>query len=174
MSDGPPSGQPSSEAAAPQIQRVIAETVPDLPKDKKDRLMMEISKVSVTYQGPLPPSHELARYGEIIPGGADRLMKLVEDQTAHRMQMENKIVDGQHALASRGQLFGLAIGIFGLGVAAFLGYIGESWLGGVIGGTTVTALAVAFITGRRSQAHEQQLPVSPPVVRQGKKAKHRR
>jgi uncharacterized membrane protein len=41
------------------------------------------------YSGPLPPSEELERYNQVVPGLADRLVTTFEKQASHRMELEN-------------------------------------------------------------------------------------
>lgn len=50
-----------------------------------------------------------------------------------------------------GQIFGLIIGIFGLGAAVYAAAHGAQTAGGVIGGTTVVALVGAFVFGKSKE-----------------------
>ncbi len=140
------------EAAAPGLLKSI-------PQDKRPALMRasyQVTEMMVYHQGPLPDAETLARYGEIIPQGADRIMKMAENQSDHRIGLEKTVIASQQALAARGQQFGLAIGVIGILAAAYLAMNNHDTVAGVIGGTTVVSLAVAFITGRRVQQKELQ------------------
>jgi len=176
-----PALNPDSPGAAmiPAIQQAIKEVAPELPNEKKARLVTRMAAISVSYQGPLPPPEELEHFARIIPNGADRMMKLVEDQTAHRIEIEKHVIRSQQELASRGQLFALVIGVFGMSAGAWVGYAGQPWLGGVLGGSTVVALTIAFITGRRSQDQdlEEKRPpeaMPPQPQREHQQGKKRR
>lgn len=41
--------------------------------------------VSAHWSGPLPPPAELERFDQIIPGGADRLLRMAEKEQVHRI-----------------------------------------------------------------------------------------
>jgi uncharacterized membrane protein len=40
------------------------------------------------FSGPIPPPDLLERYNQIIPEGADRILKMAEKQSAHRQKIE--------------------------------------------------------------------------------------
>jgi len=108
-------------------------------------------QVTTYHQGPLPTPEDMARYNEIIPNGADRIMKMAEAQSAHRIEIERLVITRQQNQSDRGQMFGLIIGIIGILTGALLSYGGHDWVGGIIGGTTVVSLVGAFITGKWQQ-----------------------
>lgn len=45
-----------------------------------------------SYSGPIPPPHYLAKYEEICPGSADRILSMAEKQSSHRRKLEEKVV----------------------------------------------------------------------------------
>lgn len=68
----------------------------------------KIIRIRAGFSGPLPPPELLAEYDAVLPGGADRIVSMAENQSAHRLRME-----------SRGQAFGFLIAL-----VAILGGIG--------------------------------------------------
>ena len=44
------------------------------------------SIISAHWSGPLPPPSELEKIDQIIPGGADRLLRMAEKEQTHRME----------------------------------------------------------------------------------------
>ncbi len=56
---------------------------------------------------------ELAGYDEILPGAAERIILMAENQARHRMDMESRNLDQAHRRS-----------MFGLGVAAWIGTAG--------------------------------------------------
>jgi uncharacterized membrane protein len=85
-------------------------------------------QMRLTFSGPLPPPEVLASYNEAVPNGADRIVKLTEDQAAHRRRLE-----------SRGQLLLFAFAVVALVGGIVLIAVGESASGlvpiiGSIGG----------------------------------------
>lgn len=113
-------------------------------------------QMQVIRQGPLPDPEDLAKYDQIIPEGADRIMKMAEHQSAHRIEIEKVVISSQQVQSQRGQNFGLVIAIVGIGASVFLAMNGHNMVAGVLGGTTVVSLAIAFITGKRAQQRDLQ------------------
>lgn len=156
----------------PQIQKAQQETPEELqeieedlislnpeifkgfsPK-KKMELLQSISTVSIqqrSHSGPLPDAETLIKYDSVIPNGADRIMKMAEKQQLHRMDMENKVITSQSNQSRLGQIFGLIIGITGIGSGTFLAAMGETTVGGIIAGGTVVSLVSIFVIGKNIQ-----------------------
>lgn len=146
-----------------QFERTLEATAPgilkNIPQEKRKALFLtsvQVTETMVVRRGPLPDPEDLARYGQIIPDGADRIMRMAEDQSKHRIAIEATVINSQQTQSQRGQTYGLIIGIFGITVGATVALLGHDAVGAVIGGTTVVSLAVAFITGRRVQQRELQ------------------
>jgi uncharacterized membrane protein len=55
------------------------------------------------YQGPIPPPSILEGFDRLVPGAAQRLIQLAEDESKHRRQLENKTLEANIA-AQRRQL----------------------------------------------------------------------
>lgn len=137
-----------------------------LPQEKRVLIRQIIAQ---HYQGPLPPPAMMEDYDRIIPDGANRLMNLLEQQTSHRIAMEEKLVSGNILVTRTGQLIAAVLSVFFGLVAAFLGYFGHDVLAGSIGVTTIIGLAVVFVLGKEpgqrdvdSEADVNPPPKSPP------------
>jgi uncharacterized membrane protein len=83
-------------------------------------------EVSVVWQeGPLPPAEEIAKYNQIIPNGADRIMAMAEKEQAHRQAIESMVVKSVSSQNERGQWFAFSVSISALIIAAYLFSIGK-------------------------------------------------
>lgn len=179
MSDGanplPPQRSPAPEKEqAITVKEVIQEKAPDIlkgiPQDKIEalaRISIERHEFSMR-SSPLPEPSELAAYNQIIPAGADRILKMAEAQSAHRIAIETRVVKSQQTQGFCGQLFGLIIGVFGIGSATFAAVSGQPWFGSIIGGATLVSLVSAFLFSRHAQKRElnekrQQIEMLPQV-----------
>jgi uncharacterized membrane protein len=80
---------PDSESSIPDADSPSGEAV--------------VQAVRVEFSGPLPHPQLLAQYNEAVPNGADRIVKLTENQAEHRQTME-----------SRGQVFTFALALIAL------------------------------------------------------------
>ncbi|MGD0060844.1 MAG: DUF2335 domain-containing protein [Verrucomicrobiia bacterium] len=169
-SNQPPQGVQTKSQSGPtdvdilkQFERTLEATAPgvlnNIPRDKRRALFLasvQVTETLVVRRGPLPDPDDLAKYGQIIPEGADRIMRMAEDQSKHRIAIETTVINSQQIQSRRGQVFGLIIGIFGIIAGAVVALLGHDAVGGVIAGTTVVSLVVAFVTGRRVQQKELQ------------------
>jgi uncharacterized membrane protein len=107
------------------------------------------------YSGVLPLPTHLEKYEEILPGAAERIMKMAEDQSVHRRSLESKAIDSDIKNSQLGLWFGFIIGVFGIGCGAFLMYSGKLIEGGLIGGGTLASLVGVFIYGSRQRRLER-------------------
>ncbi len=101
--------------------------------------------------GPMPPPHYLKQYNEIIPGGAERILAMAENQSNHRMRLEDFSIREEHRQSSKGQDYGLFIAIFIVAVAGALAYFGHEVVAGIFGGGTIIGLVSVFVLGKRQQ-----------------------
>jgi uncharacterized membrane protein len=99
----------------------------------------------------------LARYNQALPDGADRIVKMAENQSAHRRQME-----------SRGQIFAFTLALVAIVGGIVLISIGRSAEGLVPLVAAIGGLIGFFIYGevRARSARRVELPdVSPPSAK---------
>ena len=71
------------------------------------------------YAGPIPDPETLARYEEILPGAAERILKMAEYQSAHRRKIEDEVIKSSIENSKRGQIFGVIIAL----TAIILGFV---------------------------------------------------
>lgn len=186
MSDGanpnPPQSSPAPEKEQViTVKEVIQEKAPDVLKGIPREKIEALARISIQRHefsmrsSPLPEPAELAAYNEIIPTGADRILKMAEAQSAHRIAIETLVVKSQQKQGFCGQLFGLLIGFFGIGSATYAAVSGQPWFGSIIGGATLVSLVSVFVYGRQSQKKElhekhQQMQM-PPQTQQSRSQK---
>jgi uncharacterized membrane protein len=162
-----PQGLPPSNSLK-QLEHFIEQKEPGVLRrlnSEERRALMRAMRTSleavsfqmqVVRQGPLPDPEDLAKYNQIIPEGADRIMKMAERQSAHRIEIEKTVINSQQVQSQRGQYFGLVAVFVGVGASVYLAMNGHDVVAGVLGGTTVVSLAIAFITGRKAQQRDLQ------------------
>lgn len=100
-----------------------------------------------SFRGPLPPPDALARYEQICPGFADRIVALAEREAENRQQLErdNMRIAENDAIASRletkhGQNLAFWITIVAFAAAVICAYLRQPWVAGVIAGTTLVSV----------------------------------
>jgi uncharacterized membrane protein len=114
-----------------------------------------ISSQVTSHSGPLPDPKTLSDYDTALPGLAERIVKLAEDEVKHRHDIDNEILK-LHDNALRkdseerrfGQLCGFGIGCISLIVSTIAIALHAETAAIVIGGTTVVGLVTVFVTGK--------------------------
>lgn len=126
--------------------------------NKLNRRDSRSSQVSIqetqVWSAPIPPPELLQQYNEIIPNGADRILAMAENQSAHRIRMESMAIKANLNRATRGQLFAFLISILAISGGIYLAVIGKELGGGILGTGGLVALASLFLRERKSQIKE--------------------
>lgn len=115
---------------------------------------IQVQRVERTFAGPLPPPEVLARYNEVIPHAAERILAMAESQQGHRQKLEVQVVTSNFAAQRLGMLLGFAIAMTAIGIGAYLIAHGQSASGLVSILATLVALVGAFLYGRKDQSAE--------------------
>ena len=102
------------------------------------------------YIGPIPPPEMLAKYNEIDPGFAGRIMNMAEGEQSHRHKTEK----GMITQVGRGSLFAFLPGMAGIASTTYLLMNGVSWPSIFIVPGSLIPSALSRIWGRKE--------VSPP------------
>jgi uncharacterized membrane protein len=105
--------------------------------------------------GPFPHPDMLARFEQIVPGSAAKIIKMAESQTSHRQSLEKAVVLADVQKSWYGLLCGLIIGMTGIIGTVVLGIFGQPVLGGVLGSSTLVSLVSVFVIGRKKMEAER-------------------
>lgn len=84
----------------------------------------------------------LARYNDVFENGAERIVAMVENQSAHRIDIENRVIDADISRGKAGLRAGIAVVMMAFGVAAYLLFVEQ-----ILAAVFVVAVVVAFIGG---------------------------
>lgn len=127
--------------------QVILDAVPESKKEEVKEALMIIR--GEMYSGPIPPPEALARYEEIQPGAADRILKMAEKQQEHRMALETKAIGGQVDQSKRGQIFGFIAIFLCIGAAVFFAVVcNMTKFAATFLTVTMVILVGLFLTGK--------------------------
>ncbi len=123
-----------------------------------------------SFSGPLPDPSTLKRFDEVLPGTAERIIIMAEQQQSHRQMLEKTVVIGDGRRAMFGLGAGLFVAIAVLGVAAFLIYNGHDAAGTIIGGLDIVSLVAVFVYGSVSRRAERsgKAPIPKQAQRGGR------
>lgn len=139
-----------------ELEQVFESTNPKVfhginPEKRKEILRSFTLIQSKTHSGPLPDPETLIEYNSVITNGADRIMKMAENQQNHRISIEKSVINSQSNQSLIGQIFGFILGLVGLGCGTFLAYNGFETVGAIIAGGTVVSLVSVFVIGKKLQ-----------------------
>ena len=129
------------------VIRILQSKGASIPQRKAREIAVTIA---TKFSGPIPPPNLLAEYEAVLPGCAERIMNAFESQSNHRMALEVKAISAQLRQSQIGQVLGGIIVISCLGISAWMGYLGNTWLASTLGTTTVVGLATIYFLGKRS------------------------
>lgn len=152
MSDGEnlPSKKPSeTPAQLPKELQKILQNIQDKPT--REKAISIVSQHIRSWGGPLPAPDTLKEYDVIIPGLAERIVKMAETQSAHRIELEGKVVNSQLSESKRGQYLGFIIAVICICATVWLSLAGHEAVAGVLGGTALVGLVTVFVVGKREQ-----------------------
>lgn len=141
--------------ADPQVQELL-EKSPQVAT----KILAVIQRRS--FQGPIPPPDIIAEYENVLPGSAERILAMAENEQKHRHSKENKqitmdsreqdldekFMESEFKQSKRGQLLGAGMAVIALSIAAYLAMNNHPNVAGIIGGTTVIGLVSAFVIGK--------------------------
>jgi uncharacterized membrane protein len=98
-----------------------------------------------------PPPEAMEKYEAIMPGFAERIVLRTEKQTAHRIDIERKLIISGIWKSFLGLVFGFLIGIAGIGGGFYLTALGFNVLGLILSSATLVSLVMAFIYGSQNK-----------------------
>ena len=143
---------------SPEEVQPVAETAgearriePSTPNGRPKTMM-----VAKYHSGMLPDSETLRAYNDIIPQGADRLLRLIENQSEHRQSIEAKVLDRDARRADWGVWTAFALAFTAILSGSFLVFHGHDWAGLGSQGLGIGTLVYTFIYGTNSRREERQ------------------
>lgn len=122
----------------------LVDSAATIEKPEPKRIIKLVQKQieAMGFSGPIPPPDLLAGYEKILPGSAERILKMAENQALHRQAMEKRIVFSDTLLAHRGLWFAFAIVVLALVMGGVLIFNGKP-----IGGFSSIITALVMIVG---------------------------
>ena len=110
---------------------------------------------SVSFSGPLPHPSILAKYNEIIPNGAERLMAMAESQSEHRQRLEARVIESNTKSQERGVLYAFLLCLVAMVGGFTLIFTGRNVDGLVAIVSSLAGLASVFIYSKHEQRKER-------------------
>lgn len=99
------------------------------------------------YRGPLPDPSMLEAYKRVDPRFPDAILEAFREQSAHRQEMERRLLAGSERRANRGQWLGTGLLLVGLGGGVWVTLVGQSVAGPAIVGASLAVGALSYVFG---------------------------
>lgn len=127
------------------------------PKEIQSYVRQEVLLARLR-SGPLPSSDELAAYDVVVPGMAERLLKNLEKQTDHRIDIEKKVIEGDIRRADRGLIAGWTFAMALLGASLYLIANGHESIGvtGLLGELAILGGSLVYSHYQRRQERNRK------------------
>ena len=114
--------------------------VPDETRPKVEAMIK-----AYTYRGPLPHPKILHGYEEVLPGSADRIIKMAENQQNHRIKSTEKLIKAETEQSKIGLVFAFTLSMVMLLGGIILIGIGNDLSGYILIIPTIAGLIALFI-----------------------------
>jgi uncharacterized membrane protein len=121
------------------VSKDLDDIITSLPEDKRKKAIKILTSLSIerSFRGPLPPPSVLAEYNQVVANGAERIMKMAEVQSGHRIELEKHAIKEELKQSSNGQKYGFLLAILGIISALILALMGQDAVAGIFGTTTI-------------------------------------
>lgn len=139
-----PSDRVNSQPAAPQPQG-----------GQRPPLLREAHIEEHRYSGPIPNPALLKEFDNVLPGCAERIIRMAEEQATHRQLLERTVIIGDSRRANQGLWVGGAVAVLFLAGAVFLIYNGHDAAGATLGTMDLASVVGIFIYGTVSRRAER-------------------
>jgi uncharacterized membrane protein len=130
--------------------------------------------VAWEHSGPLPPPHLLAGYEEVLPGAAERILKMAELEQRHQAdadkaadERDKLLIHTQAKIALRAQWATLAIVLTLIGVVAFAVYRGQEITGAASAIAALGVIVYALNGGKYRRSHNGDTETQPAASDDG-------
>lgn len=138
-----------------ELLRVNPQIFQGMSPKKREELVKSV--ISIKFRSsPFPPFEELQEYEKLHPGCSKLIFEAFENQSAHRLKIEDKVITSQQNQSKTGQFMAFATALAVLGVAGWLTINNHDTVGGILGGFDIVGLATVFIIGNRQQSENLQ------------------
>ena len=134
--------------------------IPDGGEELEKLSIKILEKLSVTvserFTGPIPPPNIMEQYEKTLPGSADRIIKMAENQSEHRQSLEKQGLSFANREVHVGQVLGFAIGVIAIVTGGYIASSGAQISGGIMGTSVVVGLVSVFVIGSKRKPPKER------------------
>ena len=138
----------------PELTNLPSE--PDSPQKPSQGVERLIHHQQVEYFGPIPPPFILEQYNKVIPGSPERILKMAEKQSDHRISMENQVIHWNITKSKGGMLCAVVISLYALYVAKEIAVHGNPYSAAAIAALNIGGLIGIALHNSEIQKRERE------------------
>ncbi len=112
---------------------------------------------SMSYNGPLPPAQQFGGYEDVLPGAANRILILTEQEQQHRFNKDGliaqeniKLINNDHMQKMSGVIVGGILSMTLIISGLIMVLKGHDGAGGTIVTSTLVGLAGVFVYSKKN------------------------
>lgn len=106
------------------------------------------------WHGPLPSPDQLARFNDVVPGAAERIIRMAEQEGEHNRLVQARAVSGAIVAQWLGQIFAMLVAGGGLFATYKLAMAGHDAVASIVAGTAITTVVAAFLQAKQAAKSE--------------------
>lgn len=120
----------------------------------------QLAAVAAThFEGPIPPPAILQGYEDVIPGSAERILRMAEQESSYRHGLTTKMLNADISRSNRGLWLGWVVALAFLVAATMMVLGGHPVPGTIFGTLDLAGLVGVFVYGKWSgERDENQHP----------------
>lgn len=131
--------------SAVMASRPVPAAVQGQPTPSAMSAELTLSQTKTSWSGPLPHPQELEAFDRVVPGAAERIVHMAEQEGAHVRDMERGALRWTGVGQILGQLLAFAVAAAGLFAAYHLAMANHDGAAMVIGGVPLATIVGAFL-----------------------------
>jgi len=124
---------------------------------------------ATSFEGPIPPPQVLQQYNSIVANAAERIIRMAEKQSDHRMDLEKRVVYSNVRKSYVGMGLATIIALYGLYIAKEIAINGNPATAGIIAALDIGGLISIAIYNVQAQKSERsrrkESSTTPPAHR---------
>lgn len=124
---------------------------------------LEAKQIQIqSFKVPLPAPEMLAQYDQIVPGSAEKIIQLWEEQVHHRMNLEQKAISADISQSRLGSILGFVIAMTAIVCGTILAYLGRPTEGIAAIITALGGIIGAYVWGSYQRRKEREGKLETP------------
>jgi uncharacterized membrane protein len=115
----------------------------------------DVVEVAMAFSGPVPPPSIMEGWERVLPGSADRILKMAEKQQDADISLTERKLDRDDAFRTKGLYLGAGLILLLLALAGFALWTAQPWVASAILGGGFIAVIVAYFNMTRGLAQRE-------------------